>query len=306
MKKENPIKLYGAVILAMVCFALSFVWFKVANISYGPITIVLFRLLISSVLLFPFIKLSKRFIIPEKKDFKFILLLAFFEPFLYFMGESFGLQHLSSTVGAVIIATIPLVTPFAAYFFYKEKITFRNIVGILISFFGVLMVIYTVGSGLIASPLGISLEFIAVLSAVAYTIVLHKISSRMNNLSIIFFQNVIGAIYFLPFWLVFERERFVSTPFDQEGFISIIYLAIFASTLAFVFFTYSIRHLGITKANMFTNTIPVFTAIFAFIILGDQITIQKILGIMIVIAGLFFAQMKIKKRREGPDPIPRT
>lgn len=306
MQKENSFKLYGAVVLSMVCFALSFVWFKVANVSYGPLTIVLFRLIISSTLLFPFIKLSKRFVLPDKKDFLFILLLAFFEPFLYFMGESYGLQHLSSTVGAVIIATIPLVTPFAAYVFYKEKITFRNIAGILISFFGVLMVIYKVGTGLTASPLGVSLEFLAVLSAVSYTIVLHKISAKMNNLSIIFFQNIIGAGYFLPFWLVFEKDRFLATPFDYDGFISIVYLAIFASTFAFIFFTYSIRHLGITKANMFTNTIPVFTAMFAFVILGDKITVQNAIGILIVISGLFFAQMKIKKRGNGPDPIPRT
>ena len=306
MQNKKGFQVYGAVVLSMACFALSFVWFKVANVSYGPITIVLFRLVISSLLLFPIIKFSKRLVMPDKKDFKFLLLLTFFEPFLYFMGESFGLQYLSSTVGAVIIATIPLVSPFAAYLFYKEKITFRNIVGILISLLGVTMVIYEIGMGLIASPIGVLLQFSAVFSAVGYTVVLHKISSRMNNLSIIFFQNVIGSVYFLPFWLIFEKNRFLNTPFDTDGFMAIIYLAIFASTLAFVFFTFSVRQIGLTKANMFTNTIPVFTAIFAWIILGDQLTLQKIVGILVVISGLFFAQMKFKKRYKGPDPIPRT
>lgn len=306
MQNKKGIQIYGAVVLAMACFALSFVWFKVANVSYGPITIVLFRLVISSLLLFPILKFSKRLVIPNKKDLRFMLLLTFFEPFLYFMGESFGLQYLSSTVGAVIIATIPLVSPFAAYIFYKEKISFRNIVGILISLFGVLMVIYEIGMGLTASPLGVLLQFSAVISAVGYTVILHKISPRMNNLSIIFFQNVIGSIYFLPFWLLFEKNRFIATPFDREGFLAIIYLAIFASTLAFVFFTFSVRQIGLTKANMFTNTIPVFTALFAWIILGDQLTLQKIGGIVVVISGLFLAQMKFRKRYKGPDPIPRT
>lgn len=306
MQNKKVLQVYGAVVLAMACFALSFVWFKVANVSYGPITIVLFRLLISSLLLFPIIKFSKRLVIPNKKDLRFMLLLTFFEPFLYFMGESFGLQYLSSTVGAVIISTIPLVSPFAAYLFYKEKITLRNIIGILISLLGVTMVIYEVGMGLTASPIGVLLQFSAVFSAVGYTVVLHKISPRINNLSIIFFQNVIGTVYFLPFWFIFEKNRFIHTPFDLNGFLAIIYLAIFASTLAFVFFTFSVRQIGLTKANMFTNTIPVFTAIFAWIILGDQLTLQKIVGILIVISGLFFAQMKFRKRYKGPDPIPRT
>ncbi len=300
------IKVYGAIILAMMCFALSFVWFKIANISYGPITIVLFRLVISSVILFFFTRISKRLILPDKKDFKYILLLAFFEPFLYFMGESFGLQYLSSTVAAVIISTIPLVAPFAAYFFFKEKVSTRNLIGIIISFTGVILVIFEFGVGLTASPLGILLQFTAVLSAVGYTVVLHKISTKINNISIILIQNALGVIYFLPFWLIFEKNRFVSTPFDREGMIAIIYLAIFASTFAFIFFTYSIRHLGITKANMFTNAIPVFTAIFAWIILGDLLSAQKITGIIIVISGLFVAQMNFKKRYKGPDPIPRT
>ncbi|MDA3930725.1 MAG: DMT family transporter [Prolixibacteraceae bacterium] len=306
MQNKNSIKIYGAVILAMVCFALSFVWFKVANITYGPMTIVLFRLLISSVILFIFTKLSKRLILPDWKDFKYLLLLAFFEPFIYFMGESYGLQYISSTIGAVIIATIPLVAPFAAYLFYKEKITFRNIIGILISFFGVTIVIFEIGMGITASPLGILLQFCAVLAAVGYTVVLHKISNKINNLSIILFQNIIGSIFFLPLWLIFEKNRFLTTSFDQEAMLAILYLAIFASTFAFIFFTYSVRHLGITKANMFTNTIPVFTAIFAWIILGDQLTLQKFIGIVVVIAGLFFAQMRFKKRYDGPDPIPRT
>lgn len=306
MEAQNPVKIYIAIVLAMLCFALSFVWFKVANVSYGPLTIVLFRLGISSALLFPVLKASKRFVLPNKKDFKYILLLTLFEPFLYFMGESFGLQYISSTVGAVIIATIPLVSPFAAYFFYKERLSFKNILGILISFFGVTLVIYEVGIGLSASPLGLILQFSAVFSAVAYTIVLHKISSKINNLSIILFQNVIGSIYFLPFWLIFEKNRFIATPFDREAMLAIAYLAIFASTLAFIFFTYSIRHLGINKSNMFTNTIPVFTAIFSWIILGDQLNLQKFLGIAVVITGLFLGQVKRRKKQKGPDPIPRT
>ena len=306
MKEQNQYKLYAAIVLSMVCFALSFVWFKIANFSYGPLTIVFFRLIISSVILLAFSKLSKRLILPDRKDFKYLLLLAFFEPFLYFMGESYGLQYLSSTVGAVIIATIPLVAPLAVFIFFNEKISLRNIIGILISFFGVAGVVFEIGIGITASPVGILLVFGAVFAAVGYTIVLQKISKNINNLSIILIQNIIGSIYFLPFWLIFEKNQFIRTSFDMNAMLAILYLAIFASSIAFIFFTYSVRHMGITKANMFVNTIPVFTAIFAWLILGEMLNLQKIIGIVTVIAGIFFAQMNWKKRFSGPDPIPRT
>jgi drug/metabolite transporter (DMT)-like permease len=306
MDKYKAFRVYTAVILAMVCFAMSFVWFKIANVSYGPITIVFARLVISTFILFIFTKISGRLVLPGKKDFKYLLLLALFQPFLYFMGESFGLQYLSSTVAAVIIATIPLVAPFAGYFFFKERVTIKNTLGILLSFLGVVLVIFELGVGLSASPKGVFLQFTAVLSAVAYTVVLHKISPKMNNISIILIQNALGALYFMPFWLIFEKNRVLATPFDKDAMIAILYLTVFASTLAFIFLTYSIRHLGVTKANMFTNTIPVFTAIFAWFVLGDTLSLQKIAGIIVVISGLFIAQTSFKKQYKGPDPIPRT
>ena len=306
MEQKKQIRLYLSITMAMVFFSLSFVWFKIANQAYGPLTIILFRLAFSSVVLFFFTRAVKRLVIPDKKDLKYLLLLAFFEPFLYFMGESYGLQYISSTVAAVIISTIPLVAPIAAYVFYRERITRKNLWGILLSFFGVIVVIYEIGAGISASPIGILLQFGAVLSAVGYTIVLHKISARMNNLSLILFQNIFGAIYFLPFWSVFEFNRFMDTGFQLRPMLSVFYLSVFASTLAFIFFTYSVRHLGIVKSNMFTNTIPVFTAIFAWFILGEELNLQKFIGISIVVAGLFLAQLNFKKKSNGPDPIPNT
>ena len=304
MEKQNPLRLYLSVIMAMLFFSLSFVWFKVANASYGPLTIVLFRLIISALLLYPYARIAKRLVLPDKKDFGYLLLLAFCEPFLYFMGESYGLQYISPVVASVIIATIPLFAPVAAYLFYREKVSFQNVIGIGLSFIGVTLVIYQLGVGITASPIGVLLQFSAVFSAIGYSVVLHRISDRMNNISIILFQNTIGALYFLPLWLIFEKDKFFATPFDPAAMLAIGELSLFASTLAFILYTYSIRHLGITKSNMFANAIPVFTALFAWFILDEQLTAQKIFGIMLVIGGLFIAQFKLVRHNNGPDPIP--
>ena len=166
---STALRPYGAVILAMFCFALSFVWFKQAIVTYGPLTIVLFRMGLSSVVLLVFTHLTNRLRLPTRRDFRSLLLLAFFEPFVYFMCESYGLRLLSSTVGAVIVATIPLVAPIAGYLFYRERMTWRHLLGIAVSFGGVTLVVYEVGVGFTASPLGVLLEFGAVLAAVAYT-----------------------------------------------------------------------------------------------------------------------------------------
>lgn len=261
-------------------------------------TVVLIRLSLSAAIMFVVSKVIGKLQAVKKSDLGLLILLSFFEPFLYFLGESFGLKYVSPTVAAVIVATIPLFSPFAAWYFYKEKLSWTNFTGLLVSFFGCSLVVFDLSSGLAASPLGIALEFVAVLSTIGYAVVLKRMATSYNGFTIIAYQNLFGAFMFLPFWGVFEAKEALATPFSAEAFSAIIKLAVFASILAFIFFTYSIRKIGINKSNMFINVIPVFVAIFSFFVLDETINSQKITGITVVILGLFMAQFKRKKRWE--------
>lgn len=294
---------YGAALLSMIFWSFSFVWVKVVYEAYGPLTTVLFRLLISSGLLLLFTFATRKLQKIQPGDLKLFLLLAFFEPFLYFMGESYGLKYVSSTVAAVIVATIPLFSPIAAWYFYKEKLSRTNLYGLIITFLGVSLVVLDTSFNFTASPLGVSLEFLAVAGAIGYASVLKGISHRYNTFTIITYQNLIGALYFLPVWLGFEMNDFMQVPFNPKAFKAIIQLAIFASTFAFILFTYSVRNLGINKSNIFINVIPVFVAVIAFIVLGDQLNFHQMVGIAIVISGLFLAQINWKRKKNGSNPI---
>ena len=294
---------YGAALLSMVFWSFSFVWVKLVYEAYGPLTTVLFRLLISTGLLLVFTVLSRKLQKMQPGDLKLFLLLAFFEPFLYFMGESYGLKYVSSTVASVIVATIPLFSPIAAWYFYKERLSRTNVYGLFITFLGVSLVVLDTSFNFTASPLGVSLEFLAVMGAIGYASLLKGISHRYNTFTIITYQNLIGAVYFLPFWMVFEMNDFTQVPFHAEAFWAIIKLAIFASTFAFILFTYSVRNLGINKSNIFINVIPVFVAVIAYVVLGDQLNFHQMVGIAIVISGLFLAQINWKRKKHGPNPL---
>lgn len=296
--KNKTLQYYGAAMLTMFFWSFSFVWFKIAYKVYEPMTVVLFRLTLSAIIMFIVAKLIRKLQPIQRGDLKWMIMLAFFEPFLYFMGESFGLKYVSPIVAAVIVATIPLFTPFAAKYFYGEKISPSNFVGLLISFLGVGLVVFDLSQGITASPLGVILEFLAVLSTIGYAIILKRMTSYYNGYTIISYQNLIGAVMFLPFWGIFEAKTTFVTPFDMEAFGAIVKLAVFASILGFIFFTYSIKQIGINKSNMFINLIPVFVAIFSYLILGDEINLQKMIGIITVITGLFLAQAKKRKLKK--------
>jgi drug/metabolite transporter (DMT)-like permease len=82
-------------------------------------------------------------------------------------------------------------------------------------------------------------------------------------------------------------------------FLPIIELSFFASCVAFILFAGAVKKMGISKATAFSNCIPVFTAVFSFILIGDRLTFQNIAGMSIVIAGLFMSQISGMKKNAG-------
>ncbi len=283
-------KPYVALVFSMIFWSFSFVWFKIANKDYDPIAIVFIRLCIAIVFLSAFLWITGRFTRVKKGDRKYFFLLALFEPFLYFLGESFGLTYVSSTVGSVIISTIPVFAVIFAWVIYRERLKLINYLGVIVSFAGVLIFITNSTGGIEMNPKGLALMFLAVISAVGYNMVLHRLAHQYDPVTIVNMQNIIGAILFLPLFLIFDLKELMATGIVAGSFGSIVLLAIFASCGAFVLFAYSVRHLGISRANIFSNLIPVFTAIFAWFIVSDRLTVRNGIGMAVVIAGLFLSQ----------------
>lgn len=278
----------------MIFWAFSFIWFKVANKTFPPITIVFLRLASSVVLLTIYLVLAKGFMKIRKGDLKLFLLLATFEPFLYFLGESFGLTYVSATVCSVLISTIPVFATIGAWLIFREKLRAINYAGIIISFIGVLVFLLNKNGTLAYNFKGIALLLFAVLSAVGYNLVLSRLVGKYSPVYIVNVQNIIGATLFLPLFMISDFKTFIHGSYTPVMFLPVIALAAFASCSAFILFAYSVSKIGILKANVFTNFIPLFTALFSFILMGDKLTFQNILGMIVVITGILMAQLNAR------------
>ncbi len=287
---------YIFAIVSMIFWGMSFVWTSIVLKYYQPITTIFLRLVLASLIMFSIIKISGKLEKIKKEDWKLLLLMSFFNPFLYFLGENFGLKLTTPTISAVIIALIPVLTPVFAYIFLREKLTKFNYIGIFISFLGILLMLVTSNFTLITSVEGVLLLFFAVFSAIFYSIVLLKLASKYNPLTLITWQNIIGLVYFTPVFFIFEADGFLEVQLNTELVVSLLCLAVFASSLAFIFFAMVIRRLGVSRANVYSNLIPIFTAIFSFFIIGEQFTSRKVIGMVIVIGGVFLAQIRFNKK----------
>ena len=298
------LKTYGSVVLAMIFWSFSFIWFKVANKTFHPVTIVFFRLWLSVILLTIFLVATKNYMKIKKGDWKLFLILALFEPFFYFLGESFGLTYVSATVCSVLISTIPVFATLGAWLLFKERLRVINYAGIITSFIGVIIFIFNSDGTISFNIKGLALLMLAVISAVGYNLTLSRLIGTYSPVYIVNVQNLIGAVLFLPLFLILDFKHFISATFTFDTFKPIIELSVFCSCTAFILFAYSVRHMGITKANVFSNCIPVFTALFSFILLGDRLTVQNIIGMAIVIAGLFMSQMDVTKNHAIVEVYP--
>ncbi len=279
-----------AAVFAMFFWGMSFVWSKVVFEYYTPLTTIFIRLSLSSLLLIVVWKIFIKDQKISKEDAGLFLLSAFFSPFCYFIGESYGLQRVSSTIASVIIATIPVFTPFTAWLFLRERLSVLNFAGLFISFAGVLVMLVNRDLSLNASLSGVGLLLFAVIAALGYGILIRKLSLKYHPVVIVAVQNLLGAVYFLPFFLYHDLSGVIHIPLTFKLVYSMVALFIFASSAAFILYTYVIRNLGIARSNIYSNLIPVFTAVFSYFVLNEKMTFAKWTGMFIVIGGVVIAQ----------------
>lgn len=303
MSKNKKIYIYTVIVLSMVFWGMSFIWSTIVFRYLEPITTVFFRLILSSSILFGGLKLFNKLEKIKKEHYKLFFLSALFNPFLYFIGENFGLKYSSATISAVIIATIPVFSPIAAFFFLKERLSMLNVAGLFLSFAGVLAMLVNKDLSLNVAPIGMICLGFAVIAAIIYSLLLKRLAFHYSAFTIIAVQNLIGAVLFLPLFLIFDFSKLSGIVFNYSWISALLMLSVFASSLAFVFFAIGMREIGVSKTSIFTNLIPVITATGSFFLLNEAFSLQKIIGIVIVIGGLFISQLNNKKMSTNAEEV---
>jgi drug/metabolite transporter (DMT)-like permease len=283
-------------VLAEIFWGISFVWTKeLLNHNFNVIFIVTTRLLMSFVLLWTLAIITKQTEKIAKNDCLKFFLLAFCEPFLYFIGENYGLKYVDASFAAIFIAIIPIVVPFGMFVFYREKLKWNILLGVLISIVGI--AILSLGKQLSGNFNfeGVLLLLLAVFSAVGYNIVLFKLL-HYKPITITIYQNIIASFLYLPLFFFIEKSELTAMIWNFRTILSLVMLAFFCSSIAFMGYSYAAKKIGIAKTNVFTNAIPVITIAFAVLLGQETLSLHKILGMLLVISGVIISQI-IKKKR---------
>lgn len=256
------------------------------------------RILLAGIILFLLNATRGRITRIHRKDLPKFLLLALFEPFIYFLCESYGLKETGSpTLSAMIIATIPLFSVVAGMLFFKEKVNLVNIIGIILSLSGICLVVMSKGQAGEHMIIGIILLVIAVISEVGHASVTKSLSANYSSQVIVMYQFLIGSVYLLPLFLTKGLDGFSMAYLSADVMYPIICLAFLCSSLAFSLWVSTIKSLGVAKSSIFSALIPVVSAIAAWLLGQEELNGRQALGIIISTIGVILSQYTLKKDR---------
>jgi drug/metabolite transporter (DMT)-like permease len=304
----------------MLIWAGSGIAVKEALVVFTPLTLIVLRFTLAVILMLAIGLIFRQNNIlglqhMDRKDLPLFLLGGLFQPFLYFIFETYTYQSFASpTIAEAMLSTQPVLAPIFAFVLLRERVTRNNIIGILLSTIGMLMLLLMgngdMGNGVLAigNGKGVILAILTVSMSVSYSVILRRIPSRYSPLSIVFYVQSISLILFYIVWIVMGEAGALlhhtipfyttlhNTPQLLQSCLAVGYLAVFSSVAAFVLFCYTVRQIGVTRANIFNNVRPVFTAILMWIMFGEILPVWKLVGIAVIIIGLFISEKKVKNQ----------
>ncbi len=259
----------------------------------SPVSISFYRWLVAFLVLTPFM-LSK--VWRERQlvlaHWKQLAVLGAFGMVLY-QGLGYSAAHYTSATNMGIInAFIPVFTIFVSMFMLRDIPNRFAVIGSILSFAGLLYVMVQGNfSHLLQSDgyLGDAMMVLAVFFYAFYGVFLKKWQLQIPLLISLYVQIIFALLYHLPFvlWLGLDGIH-------SQNLGSVLYAGIFPSLIAPLVWMLAVQHLGPNRTSIFMNLMPVFTALIAWVWLGESWTIYHSIGGAVILVGILLAQYSPK------------
>jgi drug/metabolite transporter (DMT)-like permease len=280
----------ACLVLAMALWGSSFIALKFAFAELPPMWVIFGRMALGSLVFLLAWRWRGR-LDYRPGDWRYLLALAACEPCLYFIFEALALQHTSATQAGMITALLPLLVAMGAFLFLHERVARSTWTGFLLAVVGAiwLSLASEADSHAPAPLLGNFYEFVAMLCATCYTLLLKFLSERYSPFILTAMQAFIGSLFFLPLALVTEP---LPSQFSLLGIGSVVYLGVVVTVGAYGLYNFGVSRLPASQASGFTNLLPVFTLIFAALLLGESLTTAQYAAAALVFVGVALSQWR--------------
>ncbi|MEC7697807.1 MAG: DMT family transporter [Candidatus Thermoplasmatota archaeon] len=256
-----------------------------------PFSVMFLRYIFAVPVLFGWLWFKEGNVIPLKRDYSYLLLLAFTSVFLYQVGYMYGMQKTAASDASLIIGFNPVSVSILSVFILSHNLTRNGVLGILLSFIGVLLIF-------LASP-NLDIDFYdrivgnAYIMLGAFTYAIYVVSMRryvlltqhkpLSSLATISWASLVGCILFVPF-VILEApwERI----WNNQEWLLIAYLGVLSTALCYVFFAMGIETIGANKAASFINVVPIFGILSSWIWIGENLGFVQIISFILIYYGV--------------------
>lgn len=273
-------------------FGFSFLFSKIALTVMTPIGLISYRFLLAF-LVFEGLRFTK--VVKIRFQWSIIrpaMIVAFFQPVLYFLFETYGLALTTSSEAGMMIALIPVFVSILGSLFLKEKPKPVQILFILLSVSGVFVIQFFASTNQSSSLFGFALLMLAVLSAALFNIASRKASTQATPFEITYYMMMTGAfvfhlIYFVQLGIQGDFLLYF-TPFQSLELLGpILYLGIVASIGGFFLVNYALSQLEAHVSSIYSNLSTIVAMIAGSLILQEGLYWNHLLGGSMILIGVY-------------------
>ena len=275
----------GCLLVAMALWGSSFIALKIAFAELSPMWVICGRMVLGSLVFIAAWRWRGK-IEYRRGDWKYLAGLAVCGPCLF---EAMALQNTSASQAGMITALMPLLVAVGAFIFLRERITRMSLAGFLVAVGGAIW-LSVAGTADEHAPnplLGNFFEFLAMLCAMGYTLLLKHLSQRYSAFVMTAMQAFVGAPFFLLLALTMEP---VPASISAQGLAAVVYLGVIVTVGASGLFNFAVGRLRASQASAFINLIPLFTLLIAVLMLGETLNAEQIVAAVVVFAGVALSQ----------------
>ena len=286
-QKQSSALSYLSILGALVIWSSSFVAIKIAYETFPPITLGAVRFVVATLILGALTLLPKNRVKLEKKDIGTVALSGLMGITLYAVLQNIAMQWTSASSATLIIASSPAITLLLESLIYKVKMNLFKIIGILIAIAGVVILSYVkADTRQQGELLGVLLLLVAGIAWAFYNFLTKKVVNRYPSISLLFYQTLFGTIFMAPLAL-FERGDWAAP--TVLSFSMMLFLGLFCSVVAFLLYNNGLKKLPASSVTSMLNLVPIFGVFFSWVLLGEMVTLRKIIGGVVIIAGVMIS-----------------
>ncbi|MGP5435350.1 DMT family transporter [Psychrobacter alimentarius] len=279
-------------------WSLSFIFYRIGVPEFGSLAFASLRVVLAGLTMLVFVLIKKKNRQGIVKNWKVLTLVGLFSAAIPFILFSFSARSVNAGVLAVLNASVPMMSGFIASTFFKDRLSKKQILGLVIGVIGVVILMSenlfgeqsaTSGSGLL--PMGYAL-----LACVGYAVGANITRNYLDNVSPVAITAgslIIASVIMLP-------VAFYEFPYGKSisltAWVSVICIGVLSTAIALIFMNQLIKSIGPMRATSITLVIPIFAIILGYLLLGEALDTPAIIGSVVILFGTYLSlNLSIKR-----------